>query len=57
MRLHIFRGLGDQKIQVGRDLKWEDFTSLLSLANVSIHFRMTTLKGFIRLMQKQKVTN
>ena len=25
MRLHIFRGLGDQKIQVGKDLKMGRF--------------------------------
>ena len=28
----------------------------LSLTNVSVHFRMTKLKGFIRQMHKQKVT-
>ena len=31
------------------------FTSLI-LTNVSIHFRMTLIKGFIRYMHKQKVT-
>ena len=34
-----FSGFGDQKIQVGRNLKREDFFS--SLTNVSTHFRMT----------------
>lgn len=40
----IFRIFGGQKIQVGRDLNGEN------LANTSIHFRMTYLKGFILYM-------
>ena len=48
-----FRELGDQKIQVGWDLTMERF---LLHYNVSIHFKMTQLKGFIKQMHKQKVT-
>ena len=51
-----FRDLGDQKIQVGRDLKREDFFTSVKLTNVSIHFRMTQLKGFISKMHKKKVS-
>ena len=37
-----------QRIQVCRDLKIERFAVHLRLTNVSVHFRMTKLKGFIR---------
>ena len=32
MRLHIFRGLGDQKIQVGRDLKMGRFYFIIKFS-------------------------
>jgi len=41
-----FQDFGGQKIQVVRDLKIVYTT--LSLTNVSVHFRMSKLKSFIR---------
>ena len=42
--VRYFQDFGGQKIQVGRDLNGKN------LANTSIHFRMTYLKGFILYM-------
>ena len=46
MGSHVFRILGGQKIQVGRGFKIVYTT--LSLTIVSVHFRASKLKGFIR---------
>ena len=45
----IFRDLGDQKIQVGRDLKWEEIFTSVKLNNVSIYLRMTPKVTKIRV--------
>ena len=52
MGSHIFGILGDQKIQQGFE-NGKIFT-LLSLTNVSFHFRMTLLKGLLGEIHTQK---
>ena len=47
--LHIFQDLGDQKIQVSRDLKMGRILLHQVSQKVSTHFRMNWLKGFIHV--------
>ena len=48
-----FQHLGDQKIQQG--FKNGKIFTLLSLTDVSFHFRMTLLKGLLKEIHTQKV--